>query len=142
MNNITTSDFLKIIPGRRDGPIDVHSTITKTGDFRELSGVDVVVQGIKNTLLTARRTYPFDPEFGSDLYKLIFEPSDTETNMRARMEIDDAIAYYKHLATITYSVKYFSNKKGFRVNFLISYKGESKRVSIDVDETLLTTMEK
>lgn len=134
--------FLKRVPGRKHDLLDVDCTIGYNGDLKTLDGVDVIVRSIINLLLTIRGTYLFDPEYGCDLYKYVFEQSDSITEQDIYMELARAIRRYEDRANITYDVIFFSNKKGYRVNLNIEYENKSKRVSLNIDETLLTTMDK
>jgi phage baseplate assembly protein W len=139
MSNI--EEFLTKIPGRNDEPRDIIPYVTQSGDLGEVVGVDTIVQSIKRVLLTARRTYPFDPNFGSNLYKMVFEPADTITRQSIENEIRSAIMYYKTDATISFNVRFFTNQKGFAVNLLIYYRGKTRRISLPIDETLLKSMD-
>jgi len=141
MSDSGIEEFLRVIPGRNDEPRDIIPYIVQTGDFGEVVGIDTIVQSIKRVLLTAKRSYPFDPEFGSDLYKLIFEPADNITLQAVENEVRSAIMYYKSDATISFNVKFFSNQKGFSVNILIYYRGKTRRITVPMDETLLKTMD-
>ena len=47
---------------------------------------------------------------------------------------------YENRAEINYEVLFFKNKKGFRINIYVRYRGEKGKVSIDIDETLLRTI--
>ncbi len=135
-------EFLKKIPGSKSELHDVDCYIDNTGDFRRLENVDVLIKSIINLLLTARGTYIFDPDFGCDLYKYVYEPTDEITQQDIYMEIERAISRYETRGDISYDVLFFKNKKGFRVNVSVGYKGKRKTVSINIDETLLTTIEK
>ena len=52
-------EFLKVVPGRNDEPVDVIPYISEKGDFQEVVGVDTIVQSIKRVLLTAKKNLSF-----------------------------------------------------------------------------------
>ena len=46
---------------------------------------------IKNLLLTMKGERPFLPEFGSDLYSILFDPIQSDTTMKVEEAIKDAM---------------------------------------------------
>ena len=57
------------------------------GDVRPVKDVDAIKGSIKNILLTKRGERPFNPEFGCDLTKYLFEPVDIITTNMIKEEI-------------------------------------------------------
>lgn len=133
--------FRKRIPGKKDLPEDIDSQIVASGDLKHLTGIDAIVAGIVRILLTSQGTYVFDPVFGLGLHKYIFEPKDDITREKVQSEVQQALRRYEDRAKITTNVRHLKNVKGFAVDITISYKGEDKRLTINVDESLLRTIE-
>lgn len=142
MKNKNIEDFNRIVPGQNDEPRDIRPSLNQFGDFEEILGIDTVIENLRRMLLTPRGTYPFDPEFGSDIYKFIFEPADLVTKEEIEYEVSSLISYLRYPKTkITYKVIFFNDSKGFRLDFDIKYNGEHKKSTVVLDETLLTTLE-
>jgi len=58
---------------------DYVATISSSGDFRKVRDIDVILTSWTNILLTPRGTYIFDPEYGSNLHLILFDPVDDIT---------------------------------------------------------------
>lgn len=134
--------FFDIVPDRKSDIFDVDSRINQSGDLKEVYGIDVIVKSLSTLFLTAKNTYFFDPDMGTGIYKYIFEPVDIATKSAIEQEINSSVARYENRADIKFNVQFFKNKKGFRINFMIDYDGLKKSVTVDIDETLLKTLNK
>ena len=132
--------FLKIIPGKKYDVKDIDCQIGPTGDFLEIYGINAIIKSIYTIFSISQGTYIFDPEIGSGLHKFIFEQADITTKTALEQAINSAILIYETRAAITYTLQFFSNQKGFRVNLNVSYSGLTKKVDIDFDESLLKTV--
>lgn len=132
--------FIKNIVGSREELVDVDSIINQLGDLQELKGIDVIIRRILVNLLV--KTYVFDPEYGYNLPKYIFDPTDYKTLSRIENIVQHAIdiSISPSLAKIVPSVKFLSNKKGFKIDLNVEYKGKKDTVTLDVDESLLRTV--
>jgi phage baseplate assembly protein W len=134
---ISVEDFIKNSPNKNVDIRDMDSIIAPYGDFKELTGVDAVVKSLNTLFLTSEGTYLFDPDFGTGLYKYIFEPADVVTKNAIELEISTALARYETRAKISFEVLFFTDQKGFRINFYISYQGLKRKTSVDIDEQLI-----
>jgi len=133
--------FLTNKPGSEDKIISVGNNITQSGDFQKLTGIDTIVRSISNLLLTANKSYIFDPDFGVGLYKYIFEPCDTKTRNDIETEVGRAISIYEDRAAIDFEVLFFRNRKGFRLNLYITYGDEHAQAKVNIDESMLRTID-
>ena len=77
--------------GNNDRARDIMPVIDSNGDFKEITGKDAIIQSIRNLLMTPLGFYPFDPTYGSLLYKQLFELNDTITEESIRYEVKDRI---------------------------------------------------
>jgi len=135
-------EFIRTIPGQRTTIKDVDSIIDFSGDFRKLYDIDVIIKSITNLFLISKETYFMDPNVGTNLYRYIFEPADIATKSQLEQEISVALsAYMYNDVDIEYDIVFFNNKKGFKINFEISYKGKKKTRSVTINEQLLTTIQ-
>jgi phage baseplate assembly protein W len=120
-----------------DGRIyDYVSKITASGDFKRVSDLDVIITSWNNILLTPKRTYLHDPNYGSNLHKLIFEPVDDTTVERIKSEVIDSLSIYDSRASIENVAVYIKpNRKGYQVDIEVEYEGERGTLSVSFDDS-------
>ena len=129
------SRFNKEVIGSDNKIYDYLPKITAAGDFQRVSDIDVIITSWNNILVTPRRTYLFDPEYGSDLYKILFEPVDDTTVERIKTEVVSRIRMYDNRASIEeIDIVLNSNKKGYTVNLFVEYEGETSTLSVTFNE--------
>ena len=133
--------FLTSLPGKRYVPRQIAAKITQQGDLLCLEGIDAIIRSLANLLLIAKETYPFDPPLGVGMHEFIFEPTDHITHQQISLAIKEAISRYETRADIDFTVLFFKNKKGFRINLFVDYEGEKSKTSLDIDETMLKTLD-
>lgn len=73
----------------------VPDVLTTNMDVPKRLDVNAVKQSIKNLLLTRPGERPFQPNLGSDLYKILFEPMDILTVEGLKGIITSCIAKYE-----------------------------------------------
>ena len=132
-------EFFKIRASIKEFDSDIDNTITGFPDFVKIKGIDVIIKEIIRSLVIVRGSYVFDPSYGSGLHRYIFEPIDTVTLRNIEREIESAIDRIDTVYTVNYNVRFFKDKKGYRID--ISIKDEnsiSKDFVIDIDESVLT----
>lgn len=116
--------------------MDFSSKINPSGDFTKLYDLDVILNSWSNILLTPKESYDHDPEFGSNLFLLIFDPADSKTEEAIKEEIIRATTTYDNRATIdSIDVAFMSNQKGFSVSIVVNYYGYKNNMSLNFDET-------
>ena len=129
--------FNKEVIGSEGRIFDYSSTISSKGDFKKVIDIEVIILSWNNILLTPTRSYIDDPEYGCDLYKMVFEPSDETTKERIRSEIEDKLLFYDDRATITkIDINFLSNRKGFSVAIHVNFKGDKSQLKAIIDENL------
>jgi len=89
--------FNQSVTGSDSKLADYQAVISSNGDFKRIKNIEVILSSWNNILITPRRSYIFDPEYGSDIYKLVFEPADNETLERIKNEVIETLldAYFK-----------------------------------------------
>lgn len=128
--------FNKSARGTDVQPHDYIARISSIGDFKRIRNIDVILNSWNNILLTPLGSYPYDPNFGSNLYKMIFEPADAGTVESIKSEVETRILQYDARADITnITVVLLPNKKGFNVNVEASFKGERGEISVKFDDS-------
>lgn len=129
--------LLNNIPYVRDKLFDIDNYSSATGDFITLEGTAVIIKRIMHQLLIKKGTYIFDPELGEDILQYLFEPLDTITYTNIQRTVNEVVNQNKGNVDVKGEVLAFPNKKGFRVNITVNSENKIKKVSIDVDESLL-----
>jgi phage baseplate assembly protein W len=128
--------FRKEVTGSQNRLQDFLPKITAAGDFQKVYDIDVIIASWNNILLTPRRTHLHDPDYGSDLHKMVFEPVDDETIDAIKTEIEDRITKYDDRARIDdIDVRLIAGGKGFEVDVYVDYKGDSGTLSLRFDDS-------
>lgn len=128
--------FSKEVVGSSEKLYDYLPKIMPNGDFKRVRDIDVIISSWNVILNTPRRTYLFDPNFGSDLYKMIFEPADEQTVERIKTEVETRIRTYDNRASIEdIQVLLNRNGKGFTVNVIVEYEGDTSSLSVKFSDT-------
>ena len=128
--------FRKDVIGGENKLLDFLPKITSAGDFQKISDLNVIISSWNNILITPRRTHLHDPEYGSDLHLMVFQPIDDQTVDQIKKEIEYRIEKYDNRALIEdIDVRLLSNKKGFEVDVYIEYEGEEGTLSLSFDDS-------
>ena len=128
--------FRKDVTGSDNRLQDFLPRITSAGDFQQIYDLDVIISSWNNILLTPRRTHLHDPEYGSDLHKMVFEPVDDETIDAIKREIEERIEKYDDRAQIDeIEVRLISGGKGFEVDIYVNYEGDKGTLSLRFDDS-------
>lgn len=120
-----------------DGRIyDYLAKITAYGDFKRLHDLNVIISSWNNILLTPRGTYLHDPEYGSELYLMLFEPADDQTVERIKAEVQETLIIYDDRASIDdIQVQVKPNGKGYQLNISVTYEGAKGTLSVSFDDS-------
>jgi len=123
--------------------IDIFPTLADNGDLIEINGIETIIKSILNILLTQKYTYPFDPEFGADVPKYVFEMFDEITKNSLSIEITESVRKYEDRARISFDFKELmeTDKKGIWVLINIEYGGTKKYIKVPIDETCLKNID-
>ncbi len=129
--------FNKEIVGSKETISDYIPRILPHGDFGKIYGLNAILNSWSNVLVTPCKTYIGDPEYGSNLYKLIGRPTNEQTKENIKNEIINTIQKYDDRAQISdIDIQFLSDKKGFTVKLSIEYDGEISDTSFSINETL------
>jgi phage baseplate assembly protein W len=131
------SRFNETVAGSNSKLADYTSKVAAKGDFKRIKNIEVLINSWNNILITPRRTYMFDPDYGSELYKMIFEPADEITVQKVVDEVTNNLLRYDDRATIeNVDVTFFMNRKGFSVAVDVNYEGETGQLEVVIDDTI------
>lgn len=127
--------FRKNVVGAKEIDADYLPKIASSGDFERITNINAIINSWNNILLTPKRSYPYDPLYGSDLYKMIFEPADDVTAQRIEDEVVTALLINDDRAEIQDSeISFLKNGKGFVIDLIVNYKGETGSLSVTISE--------
>ena len=128
--------FVKSARGTDVQPHDFIPYISSIGDFKRIRNIDVILNSWNNILLTPLGSYLYDPNYGSNLYKLVFEPADSGTVESIKQEVETRIRNYDTRGEILgITVVLLPNKKGFNVNVECGFRGERGEISVKFDDS-------
>jgi phage baseplate assembly protein W len=141
MSNILNRFTNKTV-GTDNKIFDYIPKITSSKDFQQIKDIDVIISSWNNILMTPKRSFLHDPEYGSDLYKLIFEPMDDITIEQIKNEIINSISYYDTRAIIL-NINILENtlKNGYVVEIELKYEGETKTMTLEFVDTVVLNNE-
>ena len=135
MANILNRFFDEVI-GSATSIKDYISIISARGDFKRIKDLQVILVSWNNILLTPTRTYILDPDFGSDLYKYVFDPADEGTIETIKAEVIGKISLYDDRAAIEdVEVRPMRGGKGYEINIVADYQGAKGSLTVKVDDT-------
>lgn len=124
--------FDTTVKGKNNLAYDYRDVIGASGDFRRLEGINVLINSIRNLLITPLGSYPFNPLYGSLLYKKVFEPLDAQSIQEIQYECKDRIMQFDSRVNLeSVSVIPLRNNKGVTVSIKINRGEESGEVKID-----------
>jgi len=127
--------FHKKVVGNQGKDLDYKARITSTGDFERIEQLDTILNSWNNILNIPRGTYDHDPNFGSNLYKYIFDPADKRTISKIKAEIERSLSEYDNRAKIiSIDVKFLSNLKGFNISILVEYQNKQATLKTSITE--------
>jgi len=127
--------FNNNVAGRTNIYYDYIARIDPAGDFEKKKGLGVLLNSIRNLLVTPLRSYPFDPEYGSLLYQKVFNPADSTTENEIKFEVTTRVKQFDNRVVIkSVEVRFFKSQKGYRLNLVISKGQQSEGTSIDFTE--------
>jgi len=127
-----TTSFQRNIAGKNDQIYDYLPAVASVGDFQRIQGVDVLISSIRTLLLTPLGFYPFDPNFGSLLYKKVFDPHDDISKQDIEFEVRQRVQMFDSRIDIE-KVEIFSlepSGKGYAVNVYIKRGKITGKVSV------------
>lgn len=131
------SRFNETVAGSNSKLADYTPRVAASGDFKRVKDVEVLLNSWNNILITPKKTYQFDPEYGSNLYKMIFEPADQTTVNKVINEVRDNLLKYDDRASVEdVKVTFFKNNKGFSVAIDVNFEGNTSQLQVVIDEAI------
>lgn len=129
--------FNKNVVGADDKDADYQAKIVTSGDFKRITDIEVILSSWTNILVTPKRTYQYDPEYGSDIYKLVFDPADDSTKEQIIQEVTETLRTYDSRGIIQgVTVTFIPGRKAFNVAIEVEYKGDQSQLQVVIDENV------
>lgn len=128
--------FKKFVIGSEGRISDYIPKIVAKGDFKRIDDLQVILNSWNNMLMTPKGSYLLDPDYGSDIYKYVFEPADSNTVEGIQRETVGVISLYDNRARIVdVSVARLKDRKGYAINITAEYKGVVGATTVAFDDT-------
>lgn len=126
--------FNQNVVGSKGFISDFLPIISSSGDFTRVTELSVIISSWNNILLTPLRTYAYDPDYGSELYKYVFDQNDDETVDDIKEEVRYRLTKFDDRAVITnIEVIFMRDRKGFTVNIDFVFGEEETRMKVNID---------
>ena len=105
-----------------------------TNDLVTVKDNSAVAQSIKGLLLTRKGERPFQPDLGSGLQDLLFEPMDYGTSALIKKEITETLAKFEPRVVVTNLICFPDyDNNGYDVELQYRIRGrEDRPVGIDI----------
>jgi len=107
---------------------DVHPNLK---DLTALRDIGAVKQSVKNLILTNHNERPFQPDIGSNITGLLFEPADVFTANAIKMEVLAVLARYEpRVADVTVQIFDNSDRNAYQITigFKIIYSEDPQEI--------------
>ena len=115
-----------------DLPINFKGVHPNLKDIIALKDIDAVKQSVKNLILTNHGERPFQPEIGSNITRLLFEPADTFTASAISREVKAVLKRFEPRVTnITVQVFDNSDRNAYSITigFTVVFSDEAQEVN-------------
>lgn len=101
-------------------------------DVNKLVGEYAIVNSVKNLLLTSHYERPFQPELGSNIRRILFEPLDAISAQALTTEIQNTISNFEpRVLVLSCQASPNFNEDGFNVKFTFRLINSIKPITID-----------
>jgi len=128
--------FKRDVIGSEGRLADYIPKIIAKGDFKRITDLQVILNSWNNILMTPKGSYVLDPEYGSNIYKYVFEPVDAKTVEGIQKETVGVLRLYDSRARIVdVSVARLQNRKGYSIEIVAEYNGARGSTSVIFDDT-------
>lgn len=103
------------------------------GSLARVTNENSVKQSIKNLILTDVYERPYQPQLGSKLYSLLFEPMDDITVPLLQRTIEDTIRLYEPRAILRYvRVTPVESRNEYTINIVFSLVNTTGDIQLDL----------
>ena len=105
--------------------------LNEHGGFNRVSRWDKLGDDIRVLLMTSKGTQIGDPEFGSNLFKMIYRPASKENANIMRSEIQDCInTYYPDISIQSIDISFYDNEVFFDIAYSIQNTNTYNKIAL------------
>lgn len=143
MNNTTEKYFETKAVASNKITRDILPLLDVNGDFTEVRGKNAIATQIRNLLMTPLGLYPFDPEYGTLLYKQLFEPIDKTTEQQIYYEVRDRVLkYIDGIEVLSVNLQWDPPRKKCRVDvyYYITAQENKTKLSVEIQNLVNNEM--
>lgn len=127
--------FQELVSGKSRVPIDFLPKISSSGDFQKVEGLDAILTNWNNILLIPLGSYTDDPDTGSDLYKMIFNPASEENIQLIQDEIFDRLrAADDRAEIISIEARFNQSQKFLDIYITVLYEGQERELQLTIEQ--------
>ena len=113
----------------------ITNTINDYGDFTEVYDIDVLIDALEKIFGIMIETYPFDPVFGSNLFRYIYEPFDEITMENVENDVRSVMnQHIPGLKLLSLSIS-MANDKSFILDLFVQFQGIKKTAKFLFDRS-------
>lgn len=110
----------------------VPNLFTERGGFQYKTNLQKIEENIRIALMTSRGTTPGNPDFGSDLYKLLQYGANSATATRIRYEIDRVFEKeFPELSIDSIDVEFIGSTIKIYLYYRIKYSNVNSNVTME-----------
>lgn len=113
--------------------IDITPSINVHGDFKEVNGKDAIINAVRNLLMCPKGTYPFDPEYGCNIHKRVFENYSKQLEQAILYDLRECIMTYITEAKITYLELEKTSEKSVCVHLYLKILEEKNETELSLN---------
>jgi len=130
--------FNRNIVGNKKTIVDYIPLISSSGDFSKSYNLNAILNSWNNILLTQTRSYVGNPEYGSNLYKYVFDPADEVTESAIKDEIRYRLMLYDNRALITnINITFLQDGHGYKIDLNVEYENENASMTTVIHKDLI-----
>ncbi|MCK9597028.1 GPW/gp25 family protein [Candidatus Pacearchaeota archaeon] len=104
----------------------IKNIIADNGDYQEIFDIDVMLDSLEKIFSIMLETYPFDPEFGSNLFRYLHEPFDDINRENIEYDVRNVMAEHIPGLKIKDLKIRAGNDKSFILDIIVEFQGMSR----------------
>lgn len=124
----------------------VSNQLNARNDFAELNELEGIVEDIRRILTTIKGSYPYNPEFGTNVNHYVFEPNDQITISAFKKDLISTIKMYVDAPiNLFINADFIPNEDGSASSVIvaeitITYLGQERKLLYKVGEEYVNVL--
>ena len=112
----------------------IKNVIADYGDFKEIFDIDVMLDALEKIFSIMIETYPFDPEFGSNLFRFIYEPFDDANIENIQSDVRNVMMEHIPGLSLKNLKVYIANDKSYVIELFVEFQGIKRKAKFLIDK--------